>query len=103
LVRGLKAEFIVVTVRTADDLTPEKQTNLQKALDLAEDLGATVVTLEGRDIAETLATFAREQRVTQLVIGHPQKNRWEELTRGSTVNRILRLCRTVDILVVADQ
>ncbi len=103
LVRGLKAEFIVVTVRTTDDLTPEKQANLQKALDLAEDLGATVVTLEGRDIAETLATFAREQRVTQLVIGHPQKNRWEELTRGSTVNRILRLCRTVDILVVADQ
>ncbi len=103
LVRGLKAEFMVVTVRSADDLTPEKQATLQKALDLAEDLGATVITLEGRDIAETLATFAREQRVTQMVIGHPQKNRWEEMTRGSTVNRILRLCRTVDILVIADQ
>jgi two-component system, OmpR family, sensor histidine kinase KdpD len=102
LVRGLKADFLVVTVRTADDLTPEKQANLQKALELAEDLGATVVTLDGRDIAETLATFAQEQRVTQMVIGHPQKSRWEEMVRGSTVNRILRLCRTVDILVVAD-
>jgi two-component system, OmpR family, sensor histidine kinase KdpD len=102
LVRGLKAEFIVVTVQTTDDLTPEKQTALQHALELAEDLGATIVTLNGRDIAATLATFAQEQRVTQMVIGHPQKSRWEEMLRGSTVNRILRLCRTVDILVVAD-
>jgi two-component system sensor histidine kinase KdpD len=102
LVRGLKAEFMVVTVQTPDDLAPEKQANLRKALELAEDLGATVVTLEGRDIAATLATFAQEQRVTQMVIGHPQKSRWEEMVRGSTVNRILRLCRTVDILVVAD-
>ena len=102
LVRGLKADFMVVTVQTADDLTPEKQASLRKALELAEDLGATVVTLDGRDIAETLATFAQEQRVTQMVIGHPQKSRWEEMVRGSTVNRILRLCRTVDILVVAE-
>lgn len=103
LVRGLKAEFFVVSVETPDALTAEKQAALQKSLELAEDLGATVVTLSGRDIAETLATYAREQRVTQMVIGHPQKNRWEEMVRGSTVNRILRLCRTVDILVVADE
>ena len=102
LVRGLKAEFLVVSVQTPDAQTAEKQAALRKALDLAEDLGATVVTLNGRDIAETLALFAREQRVTQLVIGHPQKGRWEEMLRGSTVNRILRLCRAVDILVVAD-
>ncbi|MHB8644630.1 MAG: universal stress protein [Thermomicrobiales bacterium] len=103
LVRGLKAEFLVVTVRTANDLTGEKQAALAKALELAEDLGATIVTLDGRDIAETLATFAAEQRITQMVLGHPQKSRWEEMVRGSTVNRILRLCRTVDILIVADQ
>ena len=44
---GPEAEFIVVTVQTADDLTPEKQTALQHALELAEDLGATIVTLRG--------------------------------------------------------
>jgi two-component system sensor histidine kinase KdpD len=102
LVRGLKAEFLVVTVQTPEAQTAEKQAALQKALDLAEDLGATVVTLEGRDVAETLAAYVQEQHVTQMVIGHPQKSRWEELLRGSTVNRILRLCRNVDILVVAD-
>ncbi len=102
LVRGLKAEFLVVTVQTPEAQTAEKQAALTRALELAEDLGATVITLSGRDIAETLATYAEEQRVTQMVIGHPQKGRWEEMLRGSTVNRILRLCRTVDILVVAD-
>lgn len=102
LVRGLKADFLVVTVQTPEAQTAERQVALQKWLVLAEDLGATVVTLEGRDVAETLAAYVQEQHVTQMVIGHPQKGRWEELLRGSTVNRILRLCRTVDILVVAD-
>lgn len=102
LVRGLKAEFLVVTVETPEAQTAERQAAIAKTLELAEDLGATIVTLTGRDIAETLAEFAREQRVTQMVIGHPNKGRWEEMLRGSTVNRILRLCRTIDILVVAD-
>ena len=102
LVRGLKADFLVVTVQTPEGQTAARQAALAPVLELAEDLGATVVTLAGRDIAQTLATYAAEQRVTQMVIGHPQKGRWEELLRGSTVNRILRLCRTVDSLVVAD-
>ncbi len=103
IVRGMKAEFFVVSVATPEMTAGERQAALGKHLELAEDLGATVVTLSGRDVAETLATFAAEQRVTQIVIGHPQKSRWEEFVRGSTVNRLLRLCRTVDILIVADE
>lgn len=103
IVRGLKAEFFVVTVELPELQGGTHKDALQKHLDLAEDLGATVVTLSGRDVAETLAVFAAEQRVTQIVIGHPQKSRWEEFVRGSTVNRLLRLCRTADILIVADE
>jgi len=101
IVRSMKGEFFVVTVATPEALSAEKQAALQRILELAEDLGATVVTLSGRDVAETLATFATEQRITQMVIGHPEKSRWEEFVRGSTVNRMLRLCRNVDIHIVA--
>ncbi len=103
IVRSMKAEFFVVTVETPDVQGEKTQAALYKTLELAEDLGATVVTLSGRDVAETLATFATEQRITQMVIGPPQKSRWEEFVRGSTVNRILRLCRNVDIHIVADE
>lgn len=102
IVRGMKAEFFVVAVETPQMQAGEKRDALRRILELAEDLGATVVTLSGRDVAETLATFATEQRITQMVIGHPQKSRWEEFVRGSTVNRILRLCRNVDIHIVAE-
>ena len=51
LVRGLKAEFLVVTVETPEAQTAERQAAIAKALELAEDLGATVITLTGRDIA----------------------------------------------------
>lgn len=103
IVRSMKAEFFVVTVETPEIQGDKTQAALRKTLELAEDLGATVVTLSGRDVAETLATFATEQRITQMVIGHPQKSRWEEFVRGSTVNRMLRLCRNVDIHIVADE
>ena len=103
IVRGMKAEFFVVTVETPEAQGEKTRSALRKTLELAEDLGATVVTLSGRDVAETLATFATEQRITQMVIGHPQKSRWEEFVRGSTVNRMLRLCRNVDIHIVAGE
>lgn len=67
---------------------------------LAEDLGAEVIRAKGKDIARTLAMIARERQVTQLVLGQPARSRWEELLRGSIINRLLRLNMEVDIHLV---
>ncbi len=72
-------------------------------LRLAEDLGAEVVHLTGRDVAAALAAYCRQERVTQIVVGHPQRSRWEELTHGSVVGRLLRLLPDVDIHVIAER
>lgn len=69
----------------------------------AQGVDVVVGFVETHGRAETLAAFATEQRVTQIAIGHPQKSRWEECVRGSTASRPLRLCRTADILIVADE
>jgi len=67
---------------------------------LAEDLGAVVIRTSSRDIARKLVEIAQERQVTQLVLGQPARSHWEELIRGSIINRLLRLSAGVDIHLV---
>lgn len=49
---------------------------LADTLTLANQLGATVFTFKGQDIADTILRFAREYRVGQIVIGKPRRIPW---------------------------
>jgi len=73
---------------------------LEENAQLAEDLGAEVLRLSGYNIAETLVKVAREQQVTLIVLGMPARRWWEEVLRGSTVNRLLRMRSGIDIHLV---
>jgi two-component system sensor histidine kinase KdpD len=106
LARGLKAPLIAVTVRpprsrlSAGRAGGEEEARLKEYVRLAEDLGAEVVQLEGRDIAEELAALARERHVTQIVVGQPRTGAWPEALRRSVVDRLLRLPTGADVHVV---
>jgi two-component system sensor histidine kinase KdpD len=67
---------------------------------LAEDLGAKIIRRSSRDIASTLVDIAKEHQVTQIVLGQPTRSHWEELLRGSIINRLLRLSSNIDIHLV---
>jgi len=67
---------------------------------LAEDLGAEVIRVKSRDIARALVEIAKERQVTQLVLGQPSRSYWEELIRGSIINRVLRMSSDIDIHLV---
>lgn len=73
---------------------------LEEHIVLAEDLGAEVIRMQSKDIARTLVEVARERQITQIVLGQPARSHWEELLRGSIINRLLRLSSDVDIHLV---
>jgi two-component system sensor histidine kinase KdpD len=104
LARGLKASFIAVTVITPRRLFASRApaASLAEQIRLAEDLGAEVMQVEGRDIAAALAQVARERHITQIVIGQPTRSRWHYLLYGSVVNRLLREPTGADIHVVPE-
>jgi two-component system sensor histidine kinase KdpD len=66
----------------------------------AEDLGAEVIRTSSSDIARRLVEVAREHQITHIVLGQPARRRWEEVLRGSTINRLLRLSTDIDIYLV---
>src|SRR6266536_2403873 len=76
------------------------QHRLEEHIVLAEDLGAEVIRVRSSDIARTLVEVARERQITQIVLGQPARSAWEEILRGSIINRLLRMDPEVDIHLV---
>ncbi len=119
LAHGLHAELIAVFIlpegylaftsklirvlKFGSDASRQYELALRRVEDharLAEDLGATVIRMGSRDIAKTLVQVAKEHQVTQIVLGQPARSWWEEILRGSIVNRLLRLSTAMDIHLV---
>ncbi|MGB3067845.1 MAG: DUF4118 domain-containing protein [Ottowia sp.] len=68
-----------------------------RALKLAQDLGATVATPAGAEVAETLARYAREHNLSRLVLGRRAgRKRWGL----SFTERLAELTPDMDVLQV---
>jgi two-component system sensor histidine kinase KdpD len=64
------------------DLPPQDRELLDKNLALARDVGAEVHALKGADFVDAILAFAREQRITQLFLGHTGRPERAWLARG---------------------
>jgi len=69
LAEALDAELYVLHVARQQDAEVERKRVLDASLQLARNLGAQIVGLSGKDTARTTASFIREHRVTQAIVG----------------------------------
>jgi two-component system sensor histidine kinase KdpD len=68
---------------------------------LVRDLGGEFQLLESDDPVEAVLSFAYRQHVTQILVGESRRSRWQEVVRGSFVNRLIRRASHVDVHVIA--
>jgi two-component system, OmpR family, sensor histidine kinase KdpD len=102
----LQAECTAVYVsRTADlsDLTPEERDSVERQLNFARALRIESRILEGQDTAETLASFARLNGVTQIFLLRRVEGRVSTLLRRGLVQRIVSLAHDMQVTIVADR
>lgn len=99
-----KCEWYVVSVRSTrlffDNYTQEDEKMLQSHEQLACQLGAEVVYLTGRSVSETLAGFANRKHVTQIILGQSARTKVETFFRGSTINKLVKMVRDVEIHLI---
>jgi len=69
LAEALDAELYVLHVARDRDADAERKRVLDSSLQLAGNLGAQIVNLTGKDTARTTASYIREHRVTQAIVG----------------------------------
>src|SRR5699024_1103873 len=71
---------------------------------LSEELGAEKFIIkdnETRPIVKVIKEVAYRNNITQVIIGEKPQNRWEEITKGSFVNVLLRELVFVDLHIVS--
>jgi two-component system, OmpR family, sensor histidine kinase KdpD len=67
---------------------------------LAKQLGAETVELTGRSVSETLAAFANKKHITQIIMGQSSRTKVETFFRGSTINKLIKMVRNVEIHLI---
>jgi two-component system sensor histidine kinase KdpD len=95
----LHAEWIVAYVETPalQRLSPQRRDAVMASLRLAEELGATTVTLSGPDMSAEILALARAQNVTRIMLGKPRRSGWRRWLLGSVVDTIVRQAHGIDV------
>ncbi|PWK15043.1 KdpD-like non-kinase potassium sensor [Tumebacillus permanentifrigoris] len=102
----LKCDLHILNVQ-AKPVAEFAQATLRKrnALEqLSKDFGAEfhIEPPNGRKPADVIIDFVVRYGITQIVLGQSARSRWEEILKGSIINKILNETKYVDVLIVAD-
>jgi len=102
LADGVKAAWTALYVESPrhTTLSEIEKDRVADTMRLAQRLGAESVTLPGRDIAQTLLQYARQNNVTQILIGKSERSRWFEILHGSVVRDLMRDSGAISVTAV---
>ncbi len=103
MAQAINGELFVVYVDIGSDEEPERQRSLQANFRFAENLGAQVVKLKGKEVAHAMAEFVREKHITQVIFGHSATSGWRRYLFLSAVHRFLRDAPAVDVHIVKQE
>lgn len=87
-----------------DDFDAERSNYVEAWEELCDQLGIEEFILrdnEKRPVAKVIAEVAHSRNITQIVVGQTPQSRWEEITKGSFVNSILKEITFVDVHIVS--
>src|SRR6187399_619551 len=91
-------DLAVAYVRQSN-LAPTDQEALDRNLDIARELGASIHVIHGSDPVRALIDFARKNGTTQIFIGHSQRRGWWQQLLGNPVDRLIDLAEGMDVRV----
>jgi two-component system sensor histidine kinase KdpD len=98
---GLRCRWLAVHVENPQPLVEAAQARLEKNLATARELGAEVIATADDDLVRGLLRVAREQNVTQIVVGKPGGAGLGEWFRGDRLlRRLTRESGDIDLHVV---
>ena len=93
--------YVQTPAESATRIDAALQRRLIDNLQMAQAMGAETVTVKDADVAGAIARFAREHKVTTIVVGQSVRAWWDRFRRPPVVERLLHNARGLDVLVVA--
>jgi len=102
----LRAECLAIYVSpdaALAGLSPEDREAVERHLGFARNLRIRTEIVEGLDLAAGVVQFAHEHGVTQVFMGRSVSRNWKQRLHGTTLERVVRLARDVEITIVAER
>jgi two-component system sensor histidine kinase KdpD len=91
-------QLLAVYVKPPEELSRAADEALQENLAYARKLGAEIHLLQGRDPIGEIIRFAREQRVTQIFVGHTQQSAWKVWAQNP-IDRLIQASEGMDVRI----
>ena len=83
-----------------DASDPGAAKRLEEDRQLAESLGAKVITLEDKQVGDALIAFAKKESISHVIFGQAPRTRLDLLLRGSVINDFLNQMPDTTVQVV---
>lgn len=102
---AFKGSFTALFVETPDFtvMSEENKKQLRRNIALAEQLGATIETVYGDDVAFQIAEFARLSSVSKIVVGRNNAKRKYAFGKPSLTERLTTVAPNLDIYIIPDK
>jgi two-component system, OmpR family, sensor histidine kinase KdpD len=97
------ALYVQTPQESMEKIDAATQRELGKNLDLARQLGGTVLSGKGTDLVSTINTFAMEYGVTHIMIGRSRQPLLRRWFRQSIIDRLQQTVDGVDISVLGSK
>ena len=103
LAQALDAELYVLHVQDGRDEETERKRTLESSLQFARNLGAAIVPLTGTDTARVTATFVRENRITQTIVGRSAAHGLRSYLYYLAIQKFMSEAPHVDLHIVTQE
>lgn len=102
---AFKGSFTALFVETPDfpSITEEDKGRLRQNIRLAQQLGATIETVYGEDVAFQISEFSRLSGVSKIVLGRSSTRRGLLFGRPSLTEKITQLSPNLDIYIIPER
>jgi two-component system, OmpR family, sensor histidine kinase KdpD len=100
LASSMEASWVVANIEGPRALSQPEQARLTRYLALARQLGAEVISTPGTDVGEALLRIARQNNVTQIVIGKSLASRWTAFWKRDLLRWLTKHSGNIDIHII---
>ncbi|WP_297630750.1 universal stress protein [uncultured Clostridium sp.] len=102
--RRYKCNLYVLIVDCTNVVAKREYKETDKTLEshkvLAKNLDAIIVERQSKSVSRAIVDFAKEEGITQIILGHSRRSKMQTLFRGSTISKVLSEAPNVEVRVI---
>jgi len=96
--------ILTIVPQSLEKLDAEKMDYISRWQELAKELNVEEYIIkekENRPVTKVIAEVARQKHITQIILGQTAQSRWEEITKGSVINILLKEIPFIDLHIIS--